>query len=146
MDRATRQERKLRACVAACRKVGVRYGLGAKASKLSATPGTPFTRIDCSGFVRWAVYMASGGEVIMPDGSWFQEELARKQGFKKSTSESCLLKDGRVRLAYWKNKDQGGISHIALVLNGKTLESHDSRGPNRRTWSLDTGWMRDAEV
>ena len=139
-------EKKLRECVAACRRAGVRYGLGSKAPTLSAEPGKHFSRIDCSGFVRWAIYKATDGTVIMPDGSWFQAAWARKQGFKESTSESCLLKDGRVRLAYWKNKQSAGISHIALVLNGKTLESHGSRGPNRRAWSLETGWMRDAEV
>lgn len=140
------EERALRECVARCRRANVKYGLGSKAPRMSAEPGKDFARIDCSGFVRWAIWQASPADdrVTMPDGSWHQGQWAEKQGFKQSDSKACLLKDGRVRLAYWRNPS--GVSHIALVLNGKTLESHGSRGPNRRTWDLDVTWMRDAKV
>jgi cell wall-associated NlpC family hydrolase len=132
--------------IAACRRENVPYKLGGKAPSLSAPPEKLKSGIDCSGFVRWAVWQASPSDkrVVMPDGSWHQGEWAAKQGFKVSSSESCLLKDGRIRLAYWLNAK--GISHIALVLNGKTLESHGGKGPNSRAWSLKTTWMRAAKV
>ena len=138
-------ERKMREMVSLARKAGMTYKLGAKAPSLSCVPGqNGWMHCDCSGWVRASIYQATTGKVVMPDGSFFQAEWARKQGFKKSTSDACLLHDGRVRLAYWHNS--GGISHIMLVLNGKTLESCGSKGPTRRTWSMDTNFMRDSEV
>ena len=137
---------KLIACMEKCQAANVTYGLGSKAPSLSASPGKSFKRIDCSGFVRWAVYQASpvGARCVMPDGSVNQADWADAQGFKKSTVDACLLKDGRIRLAQWKNA--GGVGHICLVLNGETLESHGAKGPDRRPWSLGVGWMAACHV
>lgn len=139
-------DRKIRELVAACRAAKIPYKLGGKARSLTAKPESLRGGIDCSGFVRLAVYQASppDARVIMPDGSYFQAEWLDKQGFKKSTVEAGLLRDGRVRVAYFQNR--GGISHIVLLLNGKTLESHGSKGPNRRTWDLRVGWMKKSRV
>jgi cell wall-associated NlpC family hydrolase len=138
--------RKIRELVAACRANGVPYKLGGKARSLTATPASLKGGIDCSGFVRWAVWQASppDARVTMPDGSWHQAAWAEKEGFKESTVEACLLRDGRIRLAYWANRS--GVSHVILVLNGKTLESHGAKGPNRRTWDLRVGWMKRSKV
>ena len=137
---------KLIALVEKCQAAGVSYGLGKKAPSLSSTPGKDFKRIDCSGFVRLAVYQASPADArcIMPDGSVVQADWADAQGFKQSTPDACLLKDGRVRLAQWRNPS--GVGHIVLVLNGRTIESCGSRGPCRREWSLSTGWMASCRV
>ena len=137
---------KLIACVEKCQTAGVGYGLGSKAPSLSSEPGKDFKRIDCSGFVRWAVYQASpaSARCVMPDGSSVQADWADAQGFKVSTVDACLLHDGRVRLARWNNKV--GVGHIVLVMNGRTIESHGGKGPDRRVWSLDVGWMAACRV
>lgn len=138
-------EQVLRDCVARCRTKHVSYGLGSKAPSLTALPGKDFLRIDCSGFVRWAVYQASYNKLKMPDGSVVQHDWVRKQGYKVSDIASGKLKDGRVRIAFMSPADGGGVGHVALILNGWTLESHGGGGPNRREWT-GAGWQSTAKV
>lgn len=138
-------EDRLRELVAACRKAGVRYGLGSKAPSLTAVPGRDFGAIDCSGFVRWALYQASDGRLKLPDGSVNQQDWVRANNYKKSDIEAGKLADGRVRIAFMSPSDGGGVGHVALVLNGKTLESHGGKGPNRRAWT-GAGWQAKARV
>lgn len=118
---------------------GNQYRLGGKAPSLESDSATVArVGIDCSGYVRWIVYRASG--VAMPDGSWHQAAWADRQGFKTTTVEAGGLKDGRVRLAYMKPLSEGGVGHIALVLDGQTIESSGKRGPGRRPWT-GQGWQ-----
>lgn len=128
-------EQALRNLVAACVKAGVRYGLGSKAPSLNSVPGTGFKRIDCSGFVRWILYKASGKLFTLPDGSVVQHDFIKARNFKRSDTAACELQDGRVRICFLTPKDGGGIGHVLLVLNGLTIESCGGIGPCRREWN-----------
>jgi len=118
-----------------CRQAGVGYGLGSKAPTLSAVPGRGFHAIDCSGFVRWALYQA--GHCILPDGSVNQHDWIKGNGFKQSDVASGELLDGAVRIAFLSPVDGGGVGHVVLIHNGKTFESHGHYGPDRRPWTGD---------
>lgn len=120
---------------------GNQYRLGGKAPSLDAD-SSQIRRvgIDCSGFVRWILFRATHNQLVIPDGSWNQADWAEDIGFKHSTIESGKLLDGVVRLAHMKPLSPGGIGHILLIHNGKTIESSGKRGPNRRTWSGE-GWQ-----
>jgi cell wall-associated NlpC family hydrolase len=138
-------EQKIRDLVADCVRAGVRYGLGSKAPSLTAVPGRDFKRIDCSGFVRWVLYQASGKTLNFKDGSVQQHEWIKEHGFKVSDVASGKLKDGRVRIAFLTPTDGGGVGHVVLILNGKTAESCGGIGPCRRDWT-GKGWQKKAHV
>jgi cell wall-associated NlpC family hydrolase len=134
------------AIVKKCRELGVRYGFGAKAPTLnSAVDALVKNGIDCSGFFRYLMYHCASG-LVVPDGSWTQMEWLKEMGFKESSVESAKLKDGVVRVAVLSQGDSSsGIGHIAIVVDGRTLESHGSVGPNRREWT-GGGWQAKAHV
>lgn len=120
-------------------KPGNQYGLGAKASSLTAQASEIAEGpIDCSGYLRWLIRRTAG--IVIPDGSYFQRQWLEDTGFKDSTVASGMLTDGIVRCAYMRPLSQGGIGHIALVHNGRTIESSGKRGPGRRTWD-GIGWQ-----
>ena len=81
----------------------------------------------------------------MPDGSWHQQEWADAKGFKHSLVAAGALEDGRVRLACMKPLRSGGIGHICLVHNGRTIESRSKTGPDRRAWT-GLGWQSRCRV
>jgi len=120
---------------------GNQYPLGGKAPSLDAD-STQIRRvgIDCSGFVRWILFRATHNQLVIPDGSWHQAEWAQEAGLKRSDIESGKLLDGVVRLAYMKPLTSRGIGHIALIHNGRTIESSGKRGPGRRAWT-GKGWQ-----
>src|SRR5262245_58063049 len=60
----------------------VKYGLGAKISPHGAKPGTDFTRVDCSGFVRETIWRATAPHFNFPDGSVVQHEFIRDKGYE----------------------------------------------------------------
>lgn len=127
----------------ACMAAGVRYGLGAKAPFHGAVPGRDFTRIDCSGFVREALWH---GGVAAPDGSVTQHDWAIGQGFVPGTIADAARADGIVRIAFLSPKDSpSGIGHVVLVTAAATLESHGGHGPDTRPWT-GTGWQAHAAV
>jgi lysozyme family protein len=122
----------------------VRYGLGAKVPFHGAVPGKNFKKVDCSGFVREAIWRATAPHLNFRDGSVVQHEWIRAQGFTRSTPDAALLRDGAVRIAFLRPQDSSsGIGHVALVHNAQTLESHGSFGPNSRAWTK-TGWQAKA--
>jgi hypothetical protein len=129
------------------RRAGVVYNLGAKIPlKPNLVPGKDYKSVDCSGEVRFLLWVASGGRVVLPDGSWIQHQAVKKAGFKKSSVDSAKLQDGVLRIAFLDpNDSHSHIGHVVLVLNGETLESHGSHGPNRRAWN-GTGWQEKASV
>ncbi len=132
----------LLAALAACQFRGVRYGLGSKAPEpLSAK--VCFRRIDCSGFVRWALWVATKGAVLLPDGSYVQNDWCAAMGFKRTDYSNCTLHDGHVRLCFHKPNGHGGDSmgHVWICLNGKTLESFGGHGPGQR--DFDHQWFLD---
>jgi len=124
----------------------VQYGLGAKVSPHGATPGSGFKRVDCSGFVRETIWRATTPHFNFPDGSVVQHDFIRDKGYEKSTRADAMLQDGKVRIVFLRPQDAPSkIGHVALVHNGKTLESHGSFGPNAREWN-NTGWQAKALV
>jgi hypothetical protein len=113
---------------------GCRYGLGAKAPSLSCDT-TAIQAIDCSGFVRYALYRTSG--VDIGDGSVQQHDTVAASGYKSSTVADAHNQDGAVRIAFLSPADGGGIGHVMLILDGATVESHGGIGPDRRTWDTN---------
>lgn len=85
--------------------------------------------VDCSGYVRWLVYQCSG--VAIPDGSVVQKEWVEGRNFKRSSPAACALRDGIIRIAFLAPRE-GKMGHVALVLEGSTVESHFRTGPDSR--------------
>jgi len=114
----------------------VTYDLGAK-PRLGTLPGSGFTKSDCSGFVRWLLYAATGGAIKLLPGSWHQQEWCKSQNFKKTDYlQHAGLQDHRLRVAFINAKN-GKVGHVWLILDGYTLESHGGKGANRRKWNTD---------
>jgi subtilisin family serine protease len=127
----------------ACRTSSPRvtYGLGKKVPFLGAVPGRDFTRVDCSGFVREAVRLATSPSVPFPDGSVVQHDWVRARGFEKSNVPAGLQNDGMVRIAFLRPQDvPSRIGHVVLIAGGRTLESHGGVGPDSRPWD-GKGWQ-----
>jgi cell wall-associated NlpC family hydrolase len=117
---------------------GDQYKLGGKAPSLTATAAeVADVGIDCSGYFRWLIMRTTG--MYVPDGSMNQRDWLDRVGFKTSAVESGALKDGVVRAAYMRPLPKG-VGHIAMVLDGQTIESSGKRGPGRRPWTGD-GWQ-----
>lgn len=124
----------------------VKYGLGAKVPFHGATPGVHFTKVDCSGFVREAIWRSTTPRLNFKDGSVVQHDWIKAQGYKKGTIDDALLSDGATRIVFYRPQDSpSGIGHVALVHNGRTLESHGGTGPNTRVWNK-AGWQSKAFV
>jgi hypothetical protein len=131
----------LRQFVQACRTAGVTYGLGKKVPRHGATPGTDFAKVDCSGFVREAVWRATAPHQDFPDGSVVQREHVQAKGYAHSTPADGLLRDGAVRIAFLRPQDvPSGIGHVVLIHDALTFESHGGTGPDSRAWT-NTGWQ-----
>jgi hypothetical protein len=82
--------------------------------------------MDCSDWIRRLVYQIS--ELVIPDGSWNQGELFKKQGFKVSTMDACKLKDGALRVVVRKQKTKGkGVTrHIWVCYMGMAFHCSSS--------------------
>jgi len=131
----------LKQFVQACRAAGVTYGLGKKVPKHGAVPGTDFTKVDCSGFIREAIWRATAPHQDFPDGSVVQRELVEAKGYRHGTSADGLLRDGAVRIAFLRPQDvASGIGHVVLIHDATTFESHGGVGPDSRPWT-NTGWQ-----
>lgn len=114
---------------------GNQYKLGGKIV-LSVSPEDAIGRsVDCSGWVRFLLYHASGKQLIFPDGSVVQHDWIKEVGFKKSSVDSARMRDGALRVAFLTPAAGGGVGHVALVRNGFTLESHGGTGPDSRPWN-----------
>lgn len=137
---------KLPALVRDCQLHGVGYTLGAKAEPL-AQQASHIMALDCSGFVRWALYHASIDwnavhpkeakdyyPLVIPDGSVTQHDWCDTAGMPKGDFSDGNRVDGVLRIAFLTPKDGGGVGHVMLILNGYTLESHGHVGPDRRKW------------
>jgi len=125
---------KLRQYRAECMARGVGYQLGAKADDLEA-PSPDYEAIDCSGWVRAAVAVATTGRTILPDGSVNQNDWCAAQGLKRSGCAACRLMDGLTRIAFIRPSATHAIGHVYLARNGRTLESWGGHGPGSRTVS-----------
>ncbi|ACA15295.1 peptidase S8 and S53 subtilisin kexin sedolisin [Methylobacterium sp. 4-46] len=138
-----------RAFLDACRtaRPRVTYGLGQKVPFLDAVPGRDFTQVDCSGFVRQVVRLATTPSLRFPDGSVNQHQWARARGLETSSVAEGRATDDVVRIAFLRPQDAGRkrIGHVVLIANGETLESHGGVGPDSRPWT-GTGWQAKAFV
>jgi len=120
----------------ACLAQGVGYELGAKAHDLGAVP-PDYHAIDCSGWVRAAVAVATNGNpnkapVILPDGSVCQNDWCAAHDLKRSDFAGCRLRDGLTRIAFIRASTERPVGHVYLVRNGRTLESFGGHGPGSR--------------
>ncbi len=123
--------RRLYAYLDRCVSAGIRYGLGEKADNPAAfLPDYQF--IDCSGWVRAAIAVATGGRLLLPDGSVNQHEWCAAKGLKKSNQAALLLLDGLTRIAFLVPTPDHEIGHVFLCRNGRTLESWGGHGPGSR--------------
>ena len=122
---------KLRQYLSVCMARGIGYKLGAKADDLAGEP-PDYDCIDCSGWVRAAVAVASHGQTILPDGSVNQNDWCAAQGLKRSTFAACRLQDGLTRIAFIRPSLNHAIGHVYLARNGRTLESWGGHGPGSR--------------
>ncbi len=134
---------KLHDALAVCEHDGVTYRLGAKAPQRQGFPTfdypPAFRQIDCSGFARWAMYHATAGQALMPDGSMCQDDWAQAQGFKhhpiaQGQDYTAGLEPDVLYLCFCRTGSRGeGIGHIWAVYGGFTFESHGGVGPSARS-------------
>jgi len=116
----------------------VKYGLGSKAASMT-TPASSVSRIDCSGFVRWAAAQSTTPRLIIPDGSWHQRAWAEKN-LKQVEYSTAVAARGRLFIAFMTPgvKGVGKVGHVWFVFDGKTLESYGGHGVGSRAASLYT--------
>lgn len=116
------------------RCLGIGYELGGKARDPGAfVPDYARRGIDCSGWVRAAVAVATSGRLLMPDGSVNQHDWADRVGLKVSSRAALLFPDGLLRLAFLVPSELHPIGHVFLCRNGRTLESWGGHGPGSRS-------------
>ena len=124
----------------------VTYGLGAKVPFHGAVPGVDFKKIDCSGFVREAIRLATNPSAPFPDGSVVQHDWVRNKKFQPVTIADGALDDNHVRIAFLRPQDAPShIGHVVLLSAGRTIESHGGVGPDSRPWT-GKGWQSKAFV
>lgn len=116
----------------------VKYLLGAKAPSL-ACDSHEIHLIDCSGAVRYFLYRATRGELILPEGSQAQLEWCIANGLHRLAhySDVAFAKDDPTRLFICFLKPHAGEEwprHVWLVVGGRTLESCGSHGVCSRDW------------
>ena len=122
---------RLRQYLAVCMARGIVYALGAKAGDIDAAL-PDYDSIDCSGWVRAGIAVATYGQTILPDGSVNQNEWCAAQGLKRSTYAACRLQDGLTRIAFIRPSPGHAVGHVYLTRNGRTLESWGGHGPGSR--------------
>ena len=125
----------LKALMAQCVAAGVRYLMGGKARDVKAVP-LDTHEIDCSGFMRWLLYHATHGALLLPDGSFMEGQALALDGFKPSDPANCANTDNRVRVCIHVADDKDRTGHIWLCLNGVTYESHGGVGVSSRAWNV----------
>ena len=108
---------RLRRYLATCYACGVGYALGAKAHDLLSVP-PDYHNIDCSGWARAAIAVATDGRTLLPDGSVCQNDWCAAQGLKRSDYRSSRLLDGLTRIAFIRAGHLHTVGHVYLVQNG----------------------------
>ncbi len=119
----------------------VEYELGAKA-KAGAKPGS-FTKIDCSGFVRWFLPQICTEHIDVPDGSQAQRAWCEREGFKPTDYyANARWCDGRLRIAFLSPQPGRAWPRHVWLIYGKpgerramTMESYGGHGVGRRWWN-----------
>lgn len=117
----------------------VRYCEGAKAPSLDCDTAA-IKEIDCSGFVRYAIARATGGKLILPDGSVTQHAWCAGQKLERQDYSSEARKyDNLIRVNFLSparaaEVGRPGDRHVWLTQNGWTMESHGGGGCVARDW------------
>lgn len=118
--------------------VGLNASGAAKGKAAFGTEVSKITGLDCSGYIHYILREASKNKINVPHGSWnidawFEKSSCSDVDYKSNAGK----RDNVLRLGYFPKPADGSMSygHIWLVLNAETLESHGSRGVNRRSWS-----------
>lgn len=118
----------------------VTYHLGSKPP--IKTSAVSIATSDCSGWARWILYYASGGAVVLVDGSQNQRVAFSASNLKKSSLPACLLHDNILRVITRK-ADSNGVGHIAFALNGMCYDcSSTFHGVSVHAWT-GNGWMSE---
>jgi hypothetical protein len=148
-------------CLRVCRARRVGYRMGAKVTDWRQPMGEVSggcMALDCSGFVGWALAVATGGALsrLCDLGSVQQHEWCAAVGFKPSTVDAAKRADGILRIAFLapvppSGRRRGHPGHVALVRgapsnqDAETLESYGGHGPGARPWT-GKGWQAEATV
>ena len=130
--------------MALCVAAHVRYLMGGKAHDLDIVP-LDTGEIDCSGFMRWLLYHATRGALLMPDGSCNEGDDLAALGFKPTDPQNCALADGHVRVCIHIADEKDDTGHIWLAYLSRTMESHGGVGVSARDWNvmLSSGYRLD---
>lgn len=137
--------KKLEQLHAQCERRGIGYGLGAKVAHLSDTPDK-FQRVDCSGYVRWILFQATDGALVLPDGSQNQREWAEANLHEVRYADAAAYMTGKRLFICFIRPSHNGcgeVGHVWLLRDGdegigvhaETVESHGGHGPNSRAWN-----------
>ena len=114
---------------------GVGYSLGAKAPSMTCD-SSQIHKIDCSGFVRYAIARATEQAVVMPDGSVNQHDWCDSQKLPKLAYPNVGKPDATGKLFIgFIQPAHGHPGHVWLVHNATTLESHGGVGVDSRPWN-----------
>ena len=116
----------------------VLYKLGAKAPSLGC-PASLIRLIDCSGFVRDALFFATGGKLILPEGSQPQRDWCEENGLYRlkhySDVEYAREDDSRLFIAFLSpHPGSEWPRHVWLIHQARTMESCGSHGVCSRDW------------
>ena len=111
-----------------------KYKLGAKPKVIY--PPEKIKYSDCSGYVRYVLYHTVEPAIILPSGSWYQEQWAIANLTPCQYSDASKL-DSIVRIAFiGKAARQNKPGHVWLIVNGRTVECYGGVGAGRREWDI----------
>ena len=134
---------------------GIAYGLGDKANPLSIDSAL-ISSLDCSGYVRYGAYKASGAVFAMPDGSATQHEWCSKVGLPLvSYHDAGTVESTNLYLCFLTpQKQPDGIGHVWFLMwdpeqgEGQTYECHGGCGVDTRNWDapIQGGSLADCDA
>ena len=93
--------------------------------------------LDCSGYMRLQVYAATGGKVLIPDGSAEQREWMEKEGFSKVTPYANEAGNPETQFLYinFIAPTDAHAGHVWAVQSRETCECHGGSGVGSRLWN-----------
>jgi len=118
--------------------LGIQYGYGNK-PKLGADPST-YKSLDCSAEARQLLFAGTTGQLIVPDGSFYQHQWCVQEGLHKVDYQDIgKYGYGRVFWAFY-NPPTPLVGHTWIIDGTKfrSLESRGHAGPSSRPWNDPT--------